>query len=153
MSLPSVNTRKRDAQFTKSMADRRRHAASLDHRTSEWSMSALFATLSCLAACVSAPDAPHSAAPATEQPLQIASWNLEFLSEQDGAGCPPRTPSDYAAMKRIVDGLDADVIAFQEAESIGAAERIFDPSRFTIIMENRAGQPSRTCGGGIRTSV
>ncbi len=50
-------------------------------------------------------------------------------------------------MKHIIDNLNADVIAFQEAESVAAAARIFDPARYTIVMEERPGQPSGTCGG------
>lgn len=91
-----------------------------------------------------APPAPTSSSGA---PLKIASWNLEFLAERDGEGCQPRMPADYAAMRRIVDTLGADVIAFQEAESVAAAARIFDPARYTIVMEARAGAPSSTCGG------
>ncbi|MDO9370856.1 MAG: endonuclease [Sphingopyxis sp.] len=108
---------------------------------------ALVSALSLLAACVPAADAPSSAAPASARPLKIASWNLEFLAERDGVGCQPRGPVEYAAMKRIADGLDADVIAFQEAESVAAAERVFDPARFAIVMETRPGAPSGTCGG------
>jgi len=97
--------------------------------------------------CVPAADAPSAAAPATVRPLKLASWNLEFLAERDGVGCQPRVPAEYAAMKRIVESLDADVIAFQEAESVAAAARVFDPARYTIVMEARPGAPSGTCGG------
>jgi endonuclease/exonuclease/phosphatase family metal-dependent hydrolase len=81
------------------------------------------------------------------RPLKLASWNLEFLAEKDGTGCEPRGPEDYAAMRRIADSLDADVIAFQEAESPAAAARVFDPARYTIVMETRAGNPTGACGG------
>ncbi|MGF7151902.1 endonuclease/exonuclease/phosphatase family metal-dependent hydrolase [Sphingomonas zeicaulis] len=50
-------------------------------------------------------------------------------------------------MRAIADSLDADVIAFQEAESERAAQRVFDPARYTIVMETRAGDPTGTCGG------
>src|SRR3546814_5635965 len=50
-------------------------------------------------------------------------------------------------MRRVADGLDADVIAFQGAENATAATRVFDPARYTIVMEERAGAPSGTCGG------
>jgi hypothetical protein len=50
-------------------------------------------------------------------------------------------------MRRIVDGLDADVVAFQEAESVAAAARVFDPAKYDIVMETRPGEPSGTCGG------
>ncbi len=84
---------------------------------------------------------------ATERPLRLASWNLEFLAERDGEGCVPRGPEDYAAMRRIADSLDADVIAFQEAENEVAAARVFDPARYVIVIEARAGAPSGSCGG------
>jgi endonuclease/exonuclease/phosphatase family metal-dependent hydrolase len=103
-----------------------------------------------LALIVTAACTPHIVpAPlsAGESPLKIASWNVEFLAEKDGAGCEPRTPADYAAMRRIAEGLDADVIAFQEAENVAAASRVFDPARYTIVMEERVGAPSGTCGG------
>jgi endonuclease/exonuclease/phosphatase family metal-dependent hydrolase len=50
-------------------------------------------------------------------------------------------------MRRIADGLDADVIAIQEVETPAAAARVFDPARYTIVMEARKGAPSGTCGG------
>ena len=103
-------------------------------------------SLSLLSGCASPTVSPATAA-ATAKPLKLASWNLEFLAEKDGFGCQPRGPADYAAMRRIAEGLDADVIAFQEAENEAAAARVFDPSRFVIVMEERAGAPSGTCGG------
>jgi len=50
-------------------------------------------------------------------------------------------------MRQIVDSLDADVIAFQEAENEAAAARVFNPSRYTIVMEQRPGAASGSCGG------
>ncbi|MDF7774266.1 endonuclease/exonuclease/phosphatase family protein [Sphingomonas sp. AOB5] len=90
-----------------------------------------------------------SIAPSTRQApdLKVVSWNLEFLAERDGAGCKPRTAADYAQMRQIADSLNADVIAFQEAENPAAAARVFDPSRYTIIMETRLGDVSGKCGG------
>lgn len=101
-----------------------------------------------LASCTTVPAVPPpTAATSAPKPLKIASWNLEFLAEEDGAGCQPRTAADYDAMRRIVGELDADVIAFQEAESSKAAARIFDPARYKIVMEERPGAPGGTCGG------
>ncbi|MGL3822314.1 endonuclease/exonuclease/phosphatase family protein [Sphingopyxis sp. R3-92] len=97
-------------------------------------------------ACSTASIAPaNTLAPSGS--LKIASWNLEFLAERNGIGCNPRDESDYAAMRRIVDDLDADVIAFQEAENEAAAARVFDPAKYVVIMEARKGSPGGTCGG------
>ena len=107
------------------------------------------AVLLALSGCVPQPrvaPAPE-AAEATARPLKLASWNLEFLAEKDGTGCMPRTGQDYAAMRRIADSLDADVIAFQEAETPAAAARVFDPARYVIVMENRPGAASGLCEG------
>ena len=105
-----------------------------------------------LAACTAPQDAPRAAAP-MDTPLKVASWNLEFLAEKNGIGCQPRTDADYAAMRRIANTLDADVIAFQEAENPAAAARVFDPARYTIVMESRVGAPSGTCGGEQKTQA
>jgi endonuclease/exonuclease/phosphatase family metal-dependent hydrolase len=90
---------------------------------------------------------PTEQATTPGRPLKLASWNLEFLAEKDGVGCEPRAEADYEAMRRIANGLDADVIAFQEAETPAAAARVFDPARYTIVMEARPGNASGTCGG------
>lgn len=102
-----------------------------------------------LACCTVRQSAPSStpARAAGSHPLRLASWNLEFLAERDGVGCRPRTAAEYRDMRDIADRLNADVIAFQEAESVKAAERVFDPTRYTVIMETRAGDPTGTCGG------
>jgi endonuclease/exonuclease/phosphatase family metal-dependent hydrolase len=71
--------------------------------------------------------------------LRIASWNLEHLAETSESGCRPRTDADYDALKAYTQVLDADVIAFQEVESVGAARRVFDPAIYDIFMEARTG--------------
>ena len=83
-----------------------------------------------LAACSTTPQRPQS-------PLKIAAWNLEHLAENDDSGCRPRKEDDYAALRAHVDRLDADVIAFAEVETRKAAERVFDPARYTIVMSER----------------
>jgi len=109
---------------------------------------ALLPLLLMLSACAAqSSSGPLSTAPAIARPLKLASWNMEFLAEQNGVGCEPRTDEDYVAMRRIVDQLDADVVAFQEVENLGAAARVFDPTRYEVVMEERPGAPSGTCGG------
>lgn len=70
--------------------------------------------------------------------LKVASWNVEHLAERDGEGCRPRTEVDYAKLRQHADALAADVIAFQEVESKAAAERVFTPDRYEIVIEERA---------------
>lgn len=86
-----------------------------------------------LSACAPSPTRPDGA------PLKIASWNLEHLAEADGLGCVPRVEADYAALRAYVDRLDADVIAFQEVESAKAAQRVFAPDKYVVLMSTRPG--------------
>lgn len=81
-------------------------------------------------------------------PFKLAAWNIEHLAEADGTGCRPRTEADYAAMRAYVADLGADVIAFQEVESKAAAERVFDPAIYTVVIEDRVGTGRRgACRG------
>lgn len=89
------------------------------------------------ASCAEMPD--PAVRPASGPTLTVAAWNMEHLAEVDGSGCRPRTEADYAAMRGYVTGLDADVIAFQEVESKAAAERVFDPAIYTVVIEDRVG--------------
>tara|TARA_R110002124_G_scaffold243235_1_gene408291 strand:+ start:182 stop:1078 length:897 start_codon:yes stop_codon:yes gene_type:complete len=82
------------------------------------------------------------------QTLKLAAWNIEHLAEADGTGCRPRTEADYAALRSYVAELGADVIAFQEVESKAAAERVFDPAIYTVVIEDRVGTGRRgACRG------
>lgn len=76
-----------------------------------------------------------------QQGLRLASWNLEHLAEANGSGCRPRTDADYAQLKAHAEQIDADVVAFQEVESVAAAQRVFDPALYDIVMEMRPGTP------------
>lgn len=88
-------------------------------------------------ACTGTPSPGTS--PSAGPTIKLASWNMEHLAERNGSGCRPRTHADYAAMRAYVDDLDADVIAFQEVETKAAAERVFDPTIYTVVIEDRAG--------------
>jgi len=73
---------------------------------------------------------------------------MEHLAEANGSGCRPRSDADYAAMRAYVTALNADVIAFQEVESQAAAERVFDPASYTVVIEERVGTNRRgACRG------
>lgn len=114
---------------------------------------ALLATLCLLSmSCSGIPDRASSAAPAPT--ITLASWNMEHLAERNGSGCRPRTDADYAAMRAYVDAMAADVVAFQEVESRAAAERVFDPARYSIEIEQRIGTGRKgECGGGDRAGL
>lgn len=96
--------------------------------------------------CAGMPGRDHggSAAPA----ITLAAWNMEHLAERNNSGCRPRTDADYAAMRDYVDAMAADVVALQEVESQAAAERVFDPSLYTVLIEQRVGTDRKgECGG------
>jgi len=93
---------------------------------------ALSSVLILLAACGTRAPRPDAAPSIT-----IASWNIEHLAAAEGSGCRPRSDSDYAALRAHADALDADVIAFQEVESISAAQRVFTPERYDVVMSSR----------------
>ena len=109
---------------------------------------ALIAALCLIAtSCTGIPDRHTASSPPAT--LAVASWNMEHLAEANGSGCRPRTDADYAAMREYADALAADVIAFQEVESRAAAERVFDPARYSIEIERRVGTDRKgECGGG-----
>jgi endonuclease/exonuclease/phosphatase family metal-dependent hydrolase len=108
---------------------------------------ALFAAIALFAAsCTAMPNGVG--APSTGSTIKLAAWNLEHLAEANGSGCRPRSDADYAALRGYVDGLGADVIAFQEVESKAAAERVFDPAIYTVVIEDRVGTNRRSeCRG------
>lgn len=104
------------------------------------------AALLLLAACSRTPS-PSAAGAVPAAPLKLASWNFEHLAARDGDGCRPRTEADYAKLRTYVDRLGADVVAFAEVENKRAAERVFAPTRYRIVIERREPKgPAGTCG-------
>jgi endonuclease/exonuclease/phosphatase family metal-dependent hydrolase len=86
--------------------------------------------------------------------LKIATWNMEHLAARNGEGCRPRTDADYADLRRHAETLAADVIAFQEVESRAAAERVFDPRRYDIVISTRpATSRGGNCYGNVGQSI
>lgn len=94
----------------------------------------IFSLAFLLSACVNTPSATS---------LRIVSWNMEHLAEHDDSGCRPRTDADYAAMRSLADTFNADIVALQEVESAAAAARVFDLSRYDIVIEDRTGSTTR----------
>lgn len=86
--------------------------------------------------------------------LKVATWNLEHLAERDGEGCRPRTEFDYASLRRHAEALSADVIAIQEVQSKAAAERVFDPRLYDVVMSSRpASERGAECRGRPGLSI
>lgn len=87
--------------------------------------------------------------PSDDAPLKVASWNLDHLAELYGQGCRPRVEADYAVLRRHADALGADVIALQEVETQAAAERVFEPAKYDVVMSTRpASERGPECRGG-----
>lgn len=88
-----------------------------------------------------------AAAPLAAAELLIATWNLEHLAARDGAGCRPRDGEDYAALGRVAERLDADIVALQEVENAAAVARVFDRDEYEIIISSRDARLSDDCRG------
>ena len=69
--------------------------------------------------------------------LRIVTWNLEHLVDERGEGCIVRSEDDLDAIARRIEALGADIIAFQEVENLAAAERVFDPAKWHVVMSSR----------------
>lgn len=75
------------------------------------------------------------------RPLRIASWNLEWLHRNEGAGPVPRRAEDYARLRDYAERLGADIVAVQEVDGAEALQRVFDPSRYELqLAEERGSQ-------------
>ena len=81
------------------------------------------------------------------EPLRIATWNLEHLAQDGAQGCRPRSEADYALLRAYADRLNADVVAFQEVESLSAAARVFDPAQYHLVIEARPAGDRFPCRG------
>ena len=93
--------------------------------------------------------------PAVALELRVAAWNLEHLADTNDEGCVGRDDADYTALAERIDGLGADVVAFQEVENTAAAERVFDSERWSVEVSGRtstgsgppcSGRPSARLG-------
>lgn len=82
---------------------------------------------------------PPQGAPGAVRSLRIASWNLEWLHRQDGAGPVPRRAQDYERLKRYAERLAADVVAVQEVDGPEALQRVFDPGQYELQLADERG--------------
>ena len=75
----------------------------------------------------------------------LVSWNIEHLAAEDGQGCRARDAAGYQAIRRYLEQIDADVIAFQEVENPRAAARIFPEQDYDIHVSTRPTQQFSQC--------
>lgn len=85
----------------------------------------------------------NTPAATTGERVRIATWNianLHFENDKHLPGRPSaakRTSDDFERLSRYIEGLQADIIAFQEVNGPQAARRIFPESEYDIIISNR----------------
>lgn len=87
--------------------------------------------------------------------IRVATWNIEHLQEGDNEGPRRRTAQDFEQLAGIAARLDADIIALQEVENVGAMARVFPSEDYQFIISNRVnriGNPIRT-GFAVRRSL
>ena len=79
--------------------------------------------------------------------LRIATWNLGWLTERaaeineemraSGELREPihqRTAADFRRLRGYADRLNADIVALQEVDSVAAAQRVFDPRKYDVVL-------------------
>lgn len=75
---------------------------------------------------------------ATADPLRLrlATWNIEHLRS---TGKPPlrRNAKDFARLAHYAERLDADVVALQEVGEMEAAELVFNPQQYRVVLSGK----------------
>lgn len=76
--------------------------------------------------------------------LEVATWNIGWLTSRaaeinkgiadENRRIYQRMEADFALLRAYVEELDADVIALQEIDSIEAAQKVFPPQEYSIIL-------------------
>lgn len=70
--------------------------------------------------------------------LRVATWNLEWLSTKKDKIQTQRSHNDYLMMQQISAVLDADLIAFQEVDSVTALTQVLPLSQYRFYLSERA---------------
>lgn len=74
------------------------------------------------------------------QSLTVMSWNLEWF----GTPRVTRTDADYAYFTDVIRRVSPDIIAFQEADSKEAVERILPKGQYSLYLSDRHGKASES---------
>lgn len=102
-----------------------------------------------LSAASPAPSRPQAtalpASASSRPPLKLATWNLEWLMDENGAlaaTAPPdrphRTPADFEKLAAYAQHLNADLVGLQEVDSVSTAERLFPARTYQIFITRDA---------------
>ena len=70
--------------------------------------------------------------------LRIATWNMEWLSDKGDMIQGRRFHEDYLMMQNIAGVLNADLIAFQEVDSLHVLKNVFSPEKYNFYLSERA---------------
>lgn len=102
-----------------------------------------------------------SVSPAAAKDVQVATWNLGWLTLRADAVNEPgtdrkraiyqRTDADFAKLKDYARQLDADIVALQEVDTLEAATKVFDPAEYTVVLSEEA--DFQRPGWAIRKSI
>jgi endonuclease/exonuclease/phosphatase family metal-dependent hydrolase len=71
--------------------------------------------------------------------LKLATWNLEWLNAESGAGTVRRSDADYARLRKYAERLAADVVAVQEIDGEEALRRVFDDAVYDYHVASQSG--------------
>jgi endonuclease/exonuclease/phosphatase family metal-dependent hydrolase len=96
--------------------------------------------------------AAESKPPTSPARLRLATWNVAWLNRSPGEGRVPRHEEDYARLRRLAEGLGADVVALQEIDGPEAARRLFDASSWDLQVTGDPANPQRI-GFAIRRGI
>ena len=77
--------------------------------------------------------------PVQAEPLKIASWNMQWLSNTLNKGQMKRNQNDYQVIAKYAAQLDADIIAVQEVQGKKALKRVFDEQQYNFVVSERRG--------------
>ena len=68
-----------------------------------------------------------------EERVRIATYNTKYLNKDIGAG-------RLAHLKQAIDDVNADVIGLQEIDDRAALQKVFDPNKWHIIIDDDSGK-------------
>ncbi|MDD1779803.1 endonuclease/exonuclease/phosphatase family protein [Enterovibrio sp. ZSDZ35] len=70
--------------------------------------------------------------------LTLATWNMEWLSDKGDIIQGQRKADDYLMMQTVVSVLNADLVAFQEVDSLYALSKVLNPNEYNFFLSDRA---------------